>query len=120
MSLPSLRVGPARARLSGCAFGDRLVEAVQHRVGHQSVRAERGGHQNPLCACEFGNAIGDPTVGKEPRCDNQSGGAALAQNLSSLGERRIRPGRECRRRRPPGVLDEVIGDQRGARIGLRP
>ena len=81
-----------------------MVEAVQHRIGHQSVRAERGRHQNPLCACKFGDAIGDPTVGEEPGRDDQPGGAATAQNVGGIGQRRLSPGGKGGGGGPPRVI----------------
>ena len=65
----------------GGPFGDGRIETVQHRLGHQPVCAERGRHRNTLSGSEIGNPIGDLSVRKEPRRDDDPVGAPARKTV---------------------------------------
>ncbi len=86
-------------RRSGAAMATRRSGPAPSRPPDDA--APSGAAIGIRCArANSGNAVGDPAVGEEPGRDDQPGGAAVAQNVGGLGQRRVRPGGEGGRGRP--------------------
>ena len=66
-------------------LGCRRIEAIQHRLGYQPVRAERRCHRNPCRCSVFRHPIGQPPGCQEPWRDHHAAGAAAPQPLDGLG-----------------------------------